>query len=244
MTITRALTRGVPDSFADCEITWIERITPDVELARRQHQAYVDAIRASGVEVTVLPPGDDHPDCTFVEDIAIELGHLRILTSPGADSRRSEREVVAAALGDHIVMPDHLRLDGGDVIRHEERVWVGESTRTQPEAIDWLRVVSGMDVRSVRLNSVLHLKTAASLLDQRTLLCWQGSIDESAFEGYDIVYTDGPNVLRLPDRVLTRSGTRTGDIARGLGHRVVELDISQFTLAEASLTCMSVLLED
>lgn len=244
MTITRALTRGVPDSFADCEITWIERIAPDVELARRQHQAYVDAIRASGVEVTVLPASEAHPDCPFVEDIAIELGHLRVLTSPGADSRRSEREVVSAALGDHLVMPDHLRLDGGDVIRHGERVWVGESTRTQPEAIDWLRTVSGMDVRAVRLNSVLHLKTAASLLDQTTLLCWEGSIDESAFADYDIVYTDGPNVLRLPDRVLTRAGTRTGDIARGLGHRVVELDISQFTLAEASLTCMSVLLED
>jgi N-dimethylarginine dimethylaminohydrolase len=50
--------------------------------------------------------------------------------------------------------------------------------------------------------------------------------------------------LRLPDRVLTRSGTNAAEVARARGHKAVELDISQFTLAEASLTCMSVLLED
>ena len=244
MTVTRALVRGVPDSFAHCELTWIERVSPNADVARRQHQAYVDAIRASGIVVEQLAADPKHPDCPFVEDIAIELGHLRVLTSPGAESRRSERPAVAAALGDYVAMPDHLRLDGGDVIRLGERVWVGESTRTQPEAISWLREVSGLDVRGVKLNKVLHLKPAASVLDKGTLLCREGSIDEAMFEGLELVYTDGPNVLRLPDRVLTRAGTSTGEIARSRGHRVVELDISQFTLAEASLTCMSVLLED
>ena len=219
-------------------------MSPDVGLARHQHAAYVDAIRASGVRVEILQPDHGHPDCPFVEDIALELGHMRVLTSPGADSRRSERAVVAAALGDHVAMPDDLRLDGGDVIRLGERVWIGESTRTQVEAIDWLRQVSGLDVIAVKLNQVLHLKTAASLLDERTLLCWENSMDESMFGGLEVIHTNGPNVLRLPDRVLTRAGTESGAIARSRGHRVTELDISQFTLAEASLTCMSVLLED
>ena len=244
MTATRALVRGVPDSFAECEVTWIARVAPNVALAREQHQEYCAAIAASGLELIVLPADSAHPDCTFVEDIALELGHMRVLTSPGANSRRGERAVVAAALGDHVVMPEHLRLDGGDVIRLGERVWVGESTRSQPEAIDWLREVSGMDVRGVALNKVLHLKTAATLLDDRTLLCWEGSIDEGMFDGLEIVHTAGPNVLRLPDRVLTRAGTPTAEIARARGHQAVELTIGEFTLAEASLTCMSVLLED
>jgi dimethylargininase len=244
VTVTRALVRGVPDTFADCEVTWIDRVAPDVALARQQHRLYREAIEASGLKLVLLPADPAHPDCTFVEDIAIELGHMRVLTSPGADSRRSERASVAAVLGEHVVMPSHLRLDGGDVIRLGDRVWVGESTRTQPEAIAWLRQVSGLDVRGVALAEVLHLKTAASLLDDRTLLCWEGSIDEAVFDGFEVVHTDGPNVLRLPDRVLTRAGTRTAGLARDRGHQVVELEISQFTLAEASLTCMSVLLED
>jgi len=242
--VTRALVEGVPDTFIDCEVTWIDRVAPDAALARRQHRSYCDAIEASGLKLELLPADPSYPDCPFVEDIAIELGHMRVLTSPGADSRRGERAAVAAILGDHAVMPGHLRLDGGDVIRLGERVWVGESTRTQPEAIDWLREVSGLDVRGVALNQVLHLKTAATLLDDSTLLCWEGAIDESMFEGFDVVHTDGPNVLRLPDRVLTRAGTSTAAIARARGHQAVELEISQFTLAEASLTCMSVLLED
>jgi N-dimethylarginine dimethylaminohydrolase len=101
-----------------------------------------------------------------------------------------------------------------------------------------------MDVRGVALHKVLHLKTAASLLDDRTLLCRAGSIDEGMFEGLEVVHTEGPNVLRLPDRVLTREGTPTAEIARARGHRAVELPIGELTLAEASLTCMSVLLED
>jgi dimethylargininase len=242
--VTRALVRGVPESFAECELTWIEREAPNVALARAQHEAYVAAIEASGVEIVRVPPDSAHPDCTFVEDVVLELGHLRVLTHPGATSRRGERPAIAAVIGEHIAMPEHLHLDGGDVIRLGERVWVGESTRTQTEAIDWLREVSGLDVRGVRLNKVLHLKTAATLLDERTLLCWEGSIDESLFQDFEIVHCDGPNILRLPDRVLTRSGTGTAELARARGHKAVELDISQFTLAEASLTCMSVLLED
>ncbi|MEE2829016.1 MAG: N(G),N(G)-dimethylarginine dimethylaminohydrolase [Myxococcota bacterium] len=244
MTLSRALVRGVPDSFADCELTWIERRRPDVQRARHQHAAYIAQIAASGLELVVLPPDSDHPDCVFVEDIALDLGHLRVLTSPGADSRRNERSAVAAVLGEHVRMPEELRLDGGDVFRVGGRLFVGLSTRTSPEALVWLEEVSRLEVVPVELDQVLHLKTAATALDDRTLLCWPDSIDEGAFSGFEIIHTDGPNVLRLPDRVLVRSGTQTAGIARSRGYQVVELDISEFTVAEASLTCMSVLLHD
>ena len=244
MRLSRALVRGVPDSFADCELTWIERHAPDVYRARHQHAAYIAAIAASGLEIMVLPPDSKYPDCVFVEDIALDLGHQRVLTSPGVDSRRNERAAVAAILGEHVRMPEELRLDGGDVFRVGSRLFVGMSTRTSPDAGEWLGEVSGLEVVPVELHQVLHLKTAATPLDDQTLLCWPDSIDEGAFAGLEIIHTDGPNVLRLPDRVLVRSGTQTAGIVRSRGHQVVELDISEFTLAEASLTCMSVLLYD
>jgi N-dimethylarginine dimethylaminohydrolase len=34
----------------------------------------------AGIEVTILPPDNDHPDCTFVEDQAV--CHRRTCTSP------------------------------------------------------------------------------------------------------------------------------------------------------------------
>jgi len=244
MGVTRVLVRAVPDSFSDCEITWIDRVGPDVALAREQHEGYVRAIEDSGLPVVCLPADEAHPDCPFVEDIVVELGHTRVLTSPGADSRRNERSTVAGALSEFVAMPDDLRLDGGDVLRLGRRLFVGRSTRTSQEAIQWLGAVSGFDVREVALDQVLHLKTAASFLDDRTLLCWPDSIDESAFGDFEVIHTDGPNVLRLPDRVLVREGTETAAIAGSRGHHAVALDISQFSLAEASLTCMSVLLED
>src|SRR5262249_41285266 len=53
----------------------------------------------------------------------------------------------------------------------------------------------------------------------------------------------GANVLRLPDRVLVSSAyPGTAELVRGMGHTVIELDVSELHKAEAGLTCMSVAL--
>ncbi|MGD9021936.1 MAG: N(G),N(G)-dimethylarginine dimethylaminohydrolase, partial [Lysobacterales bacterium] len=39
---------------------------PDYGRALLQHEAYVAALEACGLEVTLLPPAEDFPDSTFV----------------------------------------------------------------------------------------------------------------------------------------------------------------------------------
>jgi len=57
-----AITRDVSPSLAACELTHLPRVPIDVGLARIQHGAYEDALRAAGYAVQRLAGADDMPD--------------------------------------------------------------------------------------------------------------------------------------------------------------------------------------
>lgn len=61
---------------------------PDYELALKQHDAYIEALKACGVKVTVLEALEEYPDSCFVEDTAVLTPKCAIITNPGALSRR------------------------------------------------------------------------------------------------------------------------------------------------------------
>ena len=87
----RALVRRPGPRLADGLLTHLDRVPVDLDLARQQWEAYVDALRAEGWETVEVPPADDCPDAVFVEDTAVMYGDLAVLAHPGAPSgaRRS-----------------------------------------------------------------------------------------------------------------------------------------------------------
>ncbi|MEE3276425.1 MAG: arginine deiminase family protein, partial [Candidatus Thermoplasmatota archaeon] len=132
-TIARAIVRGVPDSYLQATARYFGSGPTDVSDARRQHSAYIAALRGFGVDVTELGPDEEHPDCIFVEDLAIVLDNRVLLTRSGHVARRGEQPAVAAALGndlDLVEMKMPGTLDGGDVLVCGDTVYVGWSTRT------------------------------------------------------------------------------------------------------------------
>ena len=86
---TAAITRSPSPAMID-GISTAGLGAPDYELACRQHSDYIAALKACGLTVTVLPPDPNYPDSTFVEDTAVLLPGVAVLTRPGADSRRGE----------------------------------------------------------------------------------------------------------------------------------------------------------
>ena len=116
----RAITRAIPDTFADAVVRAAPTEPIRIDLARRQHRAYVDALESLGVTVTVLPAEREFPDCCFVEDCAVYAEGLALITRPGAPSRRGEAESVAEALRPLArleFMTGPGTLDGGDCLR-------------------------------------------------------------------------------------------------------------------------------
>ena len=95
-----AITRAVGPNLPDCELTFLARQKIDVAKAIKQHRCYEECLERLGVRVMRLPAEPDLPDSVFVEDTAIALDELAVITRPGATSRQVETESVADALSE------------------------------------------------------------------------------------------------------------------------------------------------
>jgi len=248
-----ALMRGVPPTLASCELTFRERAPIDLGLAIAQHAAYAALLRSLGLEVVELPADPAFPDCCFVEDVAIVLDEIALVTRPGAASRRGEVTAVESALARYrptLSTPEPATLEGGDVLRVGRRLFVGQSGRTNAEGIARLAAVAqphGYRVMPVSVTGCLHLKSAVTALDDERLLLNRAWLDPAPFRGLELVDVapeepDAANVLRVAGQVIGHAGfPRTLERVSALGYAVRTLDVSEFLKAEAALTCKSLL---
>jgi len=250
-----ALTRSVSPSLGACQLTHLARVPIDVERATRQHAAYEAAIAAAGYQVIRLPGGADMPDCVFIEDTAVVLDEVAIVTRPGAVSRRDETAGVADELSRHralrfVEAPGTV--DGGDVLVVGREIYIGKSSRTNAAGIDQMRRFAssaGYTVHEAEVTGCLHLKSAATAIDSQTVLVNPEWIDPALFESFQIVSVDpretyAANVLGLRDRVIVPAAFPfTAERVAARGHRVITVDAGELAKAEGAVTCCSLILE-
>src|SRR5687768_6782543 len=94
----RALTHKVSSRISECEVTFVDRLPIDLQLAVRQHDDYCDVLKGLGVVVTELSENESYPDSCFVEDTAIVVDELAIICSMGVSSRRGETRLIEREL--------------------------------------------------------------------------------------------------------------------------------------------------
>ena len=249
----RAITREVSPAIANCELEFLDREPIDVALAGEQHKQYQRCLAELGAHVEMLPAAPDMPDGVFVEDPAIVLDEIAIITRMGALSRRGEHDSLARALAKyrelrHIVEPGTL--EGGDVMRVEKTLYVGYSRRTNVAGIQQLATMLhplGYFVVPVEVRGCLHLKSACCYLGENTVLANQTWMDPDAVCGLRILDAKEPrgaNALRIGDTVLMPAAfPRTGELLERSGFRVRGIDNSELLKAEAGVTCTSLLFE-
>jgi dimethylargininase len=250
-----AITRAVSSSITRCELTHVERTPIDLTRARAQHAAYEAALESVGCRVVSLPELPESPDAVFVEDAALVLDEVAVLTRPGALSRRVEVESMRDALLPfrplrHIEAPGTL--DGGDVLRLGRTLYVGETTRTNAAGIAQLRDLIGpfgYSVVALTVAGALHLKTAVTQVAARTILVNPSWIDPSSFAGYDAIEIDpaepfSANAVFVNGAVIHSTAfPRTQVLLREAGVRVVGVDASELAKAEGGVTCCSLLFD-
>jgi dimethylargininase len=249
-----ALTRPVPQSIGDCELTHLDRQSIDMSGAVAQHSAYVEVLKRHGCTIEELPRLDDMPDSVFVEDTAVVLDEIAIITRPGALSRRGETTTVADALAvrrplARIEAP--ATLDGGDVLVAGRRIFVGLSGRSNAAGITQLRSLVrpfGYRVDGVDLRDCLHLKSAATLIAPDLLLLnpqWAApaSFGELKTLAIDDTEPFAANALLLGSTLLYPAAfPATAARIEREGLRVETIDASELAKAEGGLTCCSILL--
>ena len=107
----------------------------DVPKAREQHRNYVSELRKLIGHVVVVPAREEFPDQVFVEDPAVVLDGVALLTKMRSPSRAGEGEPMRPVLEQldlrivEMKDPDAY-LDGGDVIFTGREFLVGLSKRT------------------------------------------------------------------------------------------------------------------
>jgi dimethylargininase len=247
-----AVTREPASTLPECQLTHLTRQAIDVELARRQHAAYRDALRALGVEVIHLPARDEWPDSVFVEDAAVVLDEVAVITRPGAPSRVNESAALAETLNGfrrlHVVVPP-ATLDGGDVLRVGKTLYTGRSERTNEEGIRQLHGIVqpfGYEVVPVAISGCLHLKTACSVVGPELVLADVERADTAALRDVRILVAPpderaGVDALAIAGVVMLAAGyPQIAALLEGAGCNILELELSEFGKAEGGPTCLSI----
>src|SRR5688500_5562758 len=244
-----AITRQVSTSLEQCALTFLEREPIDVRLAARQHAGYEAALRESGVTVEHQNELPRYPDAVFVEDTALVLDEIAVITRPGEPTRRGETEHIAPILARYrplATIESPATLEGGDIVRLGKRLFVGLSSRSNQAGANQLRAIVepfGYTVDTVQLEGALHLKSAVSALDRVTILANPNWVDTNKF-GAGRVLAIPPeeplaaNVLAINGTVIVSDAyPRTRELLEHAGFVTRAVTVTELHKAEAGVTC-------
>jgi len=247
----KALIRRPSPRLDEGLITHIERTPVDLRLALAQWEAYVKILEDHGWDTIEVPPADDCPDSVFIEDTVVMFRNVAVITRPGADSRKPETidvDKIVTALGCSVnAIRAPGTLDGGDVLKVGDTVYVGRGGRTNAEGLRQLRAILaplGATVVAVPIAKVLHLKSAVTALPDGTVIGYPPVVDDPRTYPRFLAVPEEPGshvVLLGGDQLLmSTAAPRTADLLADLGYQPIPVDISEYEKLEGCVTCLSV----
>ncbi|MBI5868698.1 MAG: N(G),N(G)-dimethylarginine dimethylaminohydrolase [candidate division Zixibacteria bacterium] len=225
---------------------------PDYKLALRQHEAYREALRACGLKVICLDADDEHPDSTFVEDVALLTPRCAIITRPGAPSRRGETESMEPVIRELFSVVERVEapgtVDGGDILMTGDHYFIGLSGRTNAEGARQLIQIlesHGLSGSTVPLADVLHLKSVVACIDDDLLVVGEALAGRAEFSNFKCIRVECEesyvaNCLWLNGTVLVADGyPKTKTAIETRGYQTIILDVSEFRKLDGGLSCLS-----
>jgi dimethylargininase len=251
-----AITHVPPASLEQGERSFVGRDPIDMDKAREQHAAYCALLASLGCRVITLDVNARHADGVFVEDTALVLDEVAVMTNPGAESRRGEVAGIGAELAKFrplLTIEAPATLDGGDIVVVGRVILVGKSARSNAEGAAQLQKQlrsHGYVVRRVGMKDCLHLKSACCALPDGRLLVNPNWVELKDLRGFDIVEIDdsepfAADVITLGRTVISAAAhPKTAALIGALGFDSKAIDLGEFAKAEGGVTCLSLVFED
>jgi len=225
---------------------------PDYGLAIKQHDAYIEALKSCGVEVTVLEADERFPDSCFVEDVVVCTKKFAVITNPGASSRKGEEKEIIEVIKKYYNDIEYIKepgiLEGGDVMMVKDHFYIGLSKRTNREGVEQLIKTLkkyGMSGSIVEISEMLHLKSGLAYLEDNVLLVAGEFIDNVEFEKFNKIIIDedeaySANCIRVNDYVLIPVGySKSKEKIEDAGLKLIEVDTSEYRKVNGGLSCLS-----
>ena len=246
----RAWMRAISENFEQC-VRQGDAL-PDADRARLQHRAYRELLERLGVAVEELG-GGGFPDSCFIEDTAVVLGEHVVVTRPGCVPRRGETELVRSAFEDGSfevasMVEGSATLEGGDVMRAGNTLFVGCTERTNLAGVAFLTEFAGsegLEVVPVEVRGGLHLKSVVTLLDPSRVVCYGDGVDleplrARGLECVEVPEFAGANVLAFgPEVIVSAAAPRTAELLDSMGCGVHTIEVGELHKADGALTCLS-----
>jgi dimethylargininase len=251
MVSRKALVRRPSPRLPEGIVDHIERVPVDYDLALHQWEQYVAQLQRHEWETVEVAPADDCPDGVFVEDTMVVYKNVAMISRPGAPIRRPEivgAEQTIERLGYAIArIEEPGTLDGGDVLKVADRMYVGRSDRTNSEGVAQMRRTFeplGATVIEVPVSKVLHLKSAATALPNSSVIGYLPALDDASIfpDFVPVPEPCGAHVVLLGGKrlLMAASAPKTAELFVGLGYEPVVVDISEYEKLEGCVTCLSV----
>jgi len=225
---------------------------PDYRLAIKQHDAYIEALRFCGVEVTVLQADERFPDSCFVEDVVVVTKKFAVIANPGASSRKGEEKEIIEVIKKFYNNLEYIKepgiLEGGDVMIVKDHFYIGLSRRTNREgAKQLIKTLEkyGMSGSIVEMSEMLHLKSGLAYLEDNVLLVAGEFINKLEFEGFNKIIIDedetySANCIRINDYILVPVGyPKTKEKIENAGFKTIVVDTSEYRKVNGGLSCLS-----
>lgn len=227
---------------------------PDYELAVKQHNDYIEALKQCGVEVTILEADENYPDSCFVEDTAVITRKCAIISNPGAGSRTGEAILMLPTIKkffsedkiEYIKAPGTL--EGGDVMMVGDHFYVGRSARTNEEGIgQFIEILEkyGLTGSEVPLEFVLHLKTGVNYIENNNMLVSGEFIEKEDFKKYNHIIIPeneayAANCIWVNNKVIVPANFKAVEKRiREAGYEVILVDTSEYRKLDGGLSCLS-----
>ena len=237
---------------------------PDFNLALQQHKNYVFSLMSAGVFPEILEADAQFPDGCFVEDTAVILGEIALITRPGHPSREGETTEIAVSLTPfkqiiHLEQLDPAaRMDGGDVLLAGKNLFIGLSKRTNLAGAKQLAKIAqkqSIQPHFIPVIEALHLKSSMSWVGENHLVLTPAYANQPDFSGFEKIITtpeetyaancllvnqtlfiaEGFPVIANQLNDLFNSQLKTGNF------EIESFDLSEFRKIDGSLTCLSLL---
>jgi dimethylargininase len=256
---THALVR-LPGTSVSKGLRMIDLGEVNPSLACLQHRKYREVLARMGFEVLTLSSEDKYPDSVFVEDPAIVINDILVITRLRREERQGEEKLLHGALAHYFkrdktfAITDCGFVEGGDVLVTPSKLYIGVSARTDSHGADQLAKIAKDHARVESKifeipNNWLHLKGGASFhLHRRgggAILANDEIADSLNDKTYPIVVTPsserfGANCISNNGMMMVHAGRpKTQAILDSYGYDVVPVEMSEFEKIDGAITCLS-----
>ncbi|WP_096153972.1 dimethylarginine dimethylaminohydrolase family protein [Bacillus sp. FJAT-45066] len=225
------------------------------ELAKIQHQNFVNSMEANGVEVIRLTPQSHFPEQVFTRDIGFTYGPVIFVAEMAHELRQGEEQVLKDWLEENDISYFNLKgdkIEGGDVIVDGHTIYVGLSNRTNHRAIEQLKAIFPQHevVMLPFEEKYLHLDCVFNIISPTEAIYFpeaftQKEIDilTARFELIEVTteeqFTMGTNMLSIGNKKIFSLpiNKKINSKLKRRGYDVIEVDIMEIIKSGGSFRC-------